>query len=163
MKKMLFMIACIMITGVAMQSCRKNDDVLKKDVDRVIQGRYNSTIVTSVKDRVVILDGTVESQQEKMSVENDVNNVKDVKGVVNNITVRESDITSPEPVINSDDTFKSSIESKLQSEGFKEVKVEVSNGEVTLSGDLKRSDLIKVMQIVNEFNPVKVINNIKLK
>lgn len=163
MRKMLFMIACIMVAGVAMQSCRKSDEILKKDVDRVIQGRYNSTIVTSVKDRVVTLAGTVESLQERTSVENDVKTVKDVKAVVNNITVVEKEVISQEPVINPDDTLKSTIELKLQTEGFKDVKVEVSNGEVTLSGDLKRSDLTKVMQIVNESKPVKVTNNLKLK
>lgn len=163
MKKMLFIITCILISGLTMQSCKQSDENLKKDVDKVIQGRYNSTISTSVKDRVVTLTGTVESQQEKTSVENDVKAVKNVKSVVNNISVRESNITTQEPMVNPDNTIKSSIESRLATEGFKDVKVEVSNGDVVLSGNLKRSDLTKVMQIANESNPRKVTNNLNLK
>lgn len=160
---MLFIITCILVSGITLQSCKQSDENLKKDVDKAIEGRYNSTVSTSVKDGVVTLTGTVESQQEKMSVENDVKAVKHVKSVVNNISVRESNITSQEPVINPDNTIKSSVESRLQTEGFKDVKVEVSNGEVTLTGDLKRSDLTKVMQIANESNPKKVNNKLKLK
>jgi len=163
MKKMLFIITCILISGIAMQSCKQSDENLKKDVDKAIQGRYNSTISTSVKDGVVTLTGTVESQQEKTSVESEVKAVKHVKTVVNNISVRESNITSQQPVINPDNTIKSSIESRLATEGFKDVKVDVSNGEVILSGNLKRSDLTKVMQIANESNPKKVTNNLNLK
>lgn len=160
---MLFIITCILISGIAMQSCKQSDENLKKDVDKAIQGRYNSTISTSVKDGVVTLTGTVESQQEKTSVESEVKAVKHVKTVVNNISVRESNITSQQPVINPDNTIKSSIESRLATEGFKDVKVDVSNGEVILSGNLKRSDLTKVMQIANESNPKKVTNNLNLK
>lgn len=160
---MLFIITCILISGIAMQSCKQSDENLKKDVDKAIQGRYNSTISTSVKDGVVTLIGTVESQQEKTSVESEVKAVKHVKTVVNNISVRESNITSQQPVINPDNTIKSSIESRLATEGFKDVKVDVSNGEIILSGNLKRSDLTKVMQIANESNPKKVTNNLNLK
>lgn len=163
MKKMFFIITCVLISGMAMQSCKQSDENLKKEVDKAIQGRYNSTVSTSVKDQVVTLIGTVESQQEKTSVENDVKAVKHVKSVVNNISVRESNITSQQPVINQDSTIKSSIESRMKTEGFNDVKVDVSNGEVILSGTLKRSDLTKVMQIANESNPRKVTNNINLK
>lgn len=160
---MLFIITCILISGMTMQSCKQSDENLKKDVDKTIQERYNSTISTSVKDGVVTLTGTVESPQEKVSVENDVKAVKHVKTVVNNISVDESDITTQQPEINSDNTIKTSIESRLTTEGFKDVKVDVSNGEVALSGNLKRSDLTKVMQIANESNPRKVTNNLNLK
>ena len=163
MRKMLFIITCVLISGITMQSCKQSDENLKKNVDSAIQGRYNSTISTAVKDGVVTLTGTVESQQEKTSLENDVKAVKHVKSVVNNISVRESNITTQQPAINPDNTIKSSIESRLATEGFKDVKVDVSNGEVVLSGTLKRSDLTKVMQIANESNPRKVTNNLNLK
>ncbi|MDU1891677.1 MAG: BON domain-containing protein [Dysgonomonas sp.] len=158
MKKILFIVTCILISGMTLQSCKQNDEALKKNVDMAIQGHYNSTVGTSVKDGVVTLMGTVETQEEKTLVENDVKAVKNVKSVVNNITVQESTLA-----VNPDNTIKSAIESRLQSEGLKDVMVEVKNGEVILTGDLKRSDLAKVMQIANESNPGKVTNNLKLK
>ncbi|MFR0677823.1 BON domain-containing protein [Dysgonomonas sp.] len=163
MKKILFIITCILISGMAMQSCKQSDGNLKKEVDKEIAERYNSTISTSVKDGVVTLTGTVESEQEKTSIQSDVEAVGHVKTVVNNISVNDSNIIPEEPVINSGDTIKSTIESKLETEGFKDVKVDIHNGDVVLSGDLKRSDLTKVMQIVNESSSGKVTNNLKLK
>lgn len=86
-----------------------------------------------------------------------------MKTVVNNISVRETSISSNQPMMNQDNTIKTSIESRLMTEGFSDVKVAVDNGEVTLSGDLKRNDLTKVMQIANESNPSKVTNKLTLK
>lgn len=163
MKKMLFILTCVLISGISLQSCKQSDEKLKTNVDKAIEGRYNSTISTSVKDGVVTLTGTVETEQEKTALESDVRAVKHVKTVVNNVSVSQSNIPSQEPVINPDNTIKTSIESRLATEGYKDVKIEVSNGEVTLTGDLKRSDLTKVMQIANESNPKRVINNLKLK
>ena len=162
MKKMLFILTCVLVSGITLQSCKESDEKIKMNVDKAIEGRYNSTISTSVKDGVVTLMGTVEAEQDKTAIESDVRAVKHVKTVVNNITVRES-VPTQEPVINADNTIKMTIETMLNAQGYKDVKVEVSNGEVTLSGDLKRSDLTKVMQIANESNPKKVINNLKLK
>lgn len=131
MRKMLFTITCVFLSGTILQSCKQSDENLKKDVNKAIEGRYNSTVSTSVEEGVVTLTGTVESQEEKTSVENDVKAVKHVKSVVNNISVRENNITSQEPVIDPDSTIKSSIETKLKEGGYKDVKIEVANGEVT--------------------------------
>lgn len=163
MKKILFIITCVLISGLSLQSCKKSDGSVKTDVDKVLQEQFSSSAISStVKDGVVTLAGVVESEAEKVSIENAVKNVKGIKNLNNNITVQEKVITPPEPVYN-DAAIKSSIESKLTEQKFKTVKVEVKEGEVILTGDLKRADLTKVMQIANESNPKKVTNNLNLK
>lgn len=151
--------ACVLITGLGMQSCKPSDATIQGEVNKVLRDNY-SNISSSLNNGVVTLTGTVESQAQKDAVENAVRPVKNVKSVVNNIIVREPVSTVR---VNPDQTISSNITSRLNTEGFKDLRVTVNNGEVTLSGDLKRSDLTKVMQIANEAKPSRVINNLTLK
>lgn len=160
MKKIALIITCVLISGLAFQSCKPSDQKLNDEVEKVLREKY-PTISSSTKDHVVTLTGTVESQDAKIAVGESVRSIKNVKDVMNNIQVRELEPT--DPVIHQDATIKTDIMSKLEAGGYKDVKVEVANGEVTLNGELKRSDLPKVMQIANESNPKKVTNNLKLK
>lgn len=160
MRKFLVISACILMTGLLFQSCKKSDENIQKDVNKTLTENNFSMISSTVKDGTVTLVGTVDSQQQKSEVENKVRDVKDVKGVVSNVVVKEA---TPQVVVNPDQTIKSTIDSKLSTAGYKDVKVEVKDGEVILTGDLKRADLTKVMQIANESNPKSVKNELKLK
>jgi len=160
MKKSILIIACILISTLGFQSCKQSDQKLNSEVEKVLKEKYPS-ISSSTKDGVVTLTGTVNSQQEKIAAGESVRSVKNVKDVMNNTQVRE--LEPADPVIHQDATIKTDIMAKLEAAGYKDVKAEVSNGEVILSGELKRSDLTKVMQIANESNPKKVTNNLKLK
>lgn len=162
MKKIALIISCVFLTTVAFQSCKKSDQNLNSDVMKVLEERY-STVSASTSKGVVTLTGIVDSEQQKTEAASQARSVKDVKEVVNHIEVRQMPAPTPEPTVNADDNIKSDIKGKLESAGYKDVKVDVMNGEVILSGDLKRSDLTKVMQIANESNPRKVTNNLKLK
>lgn len=160
MKKIVLIITCMLLTGMVFQSCKQNDQKINSEVEKVLKERYPA-ITSSTKDGVVTLMGMVDSEQEKVAAGESARSVSHVKDVMNNIQVREPEPAAP--VINPDQTIKNDITSKLETGGYKDVKVEVTNGEVILSGDLKRSDLKKVMQIANESKPKKVTNNLKLK
>ncbi|MCC8146699.1 MAG: BON domain-containing protein [Bacteroidales bacterium] len=162
MKKIIFFMLSVLIAGTAFQSCQKSDSAIKGDVDKVLMDRMDSNVTSAVKDGVVTLTGTVATEADRMSAQNAVAAVDGVKSVMNNIMVPAAP-TTPAPALHSDDTIKNSIESRLTQEGFNDVKVEVNNGHVTLSGDLRRADLTKVMQIANEAKPQQIVNNINLK
>lgn len=163
MKKMLFIMACAVITGMGMQSCRSNDAKVQNEVENVLRSNY-SNVSTTYREGVATLTGVVDTQQERTAAENAARSVKNVRSVVNNITVRQAQPTPASSVtVNRDETITSNINSRLRSEGFNDVRVSVSNGEVTLSGDLNRTDLNKVMQIANESSPRRVVNNINLR
>lgn len=165
MKKMLLILSCVLMTGVLFQSCKESDSQIQEKVQKELMNKYNNySISSSVRDAVVTLNGMVDSQAQKTAVESDVAKVSGVKRVMNNIAIRETNMApQQQPVTSPDMTMQSAMESRLKTEGFNDVKVQVMNGEVTLSGNLKRSDLTKVMQIANESSPKKVTNNITLK
>ncbi|MCD7898601.1 MAG: BON domain-containing protein [Bacteroides sp.] len=161
---MLLIMSCILMTGIMFQSCKESDSKIQENVQKELTNKYNNfSISSSVRDGAVTLNGMVESQAQKTAVENDVAKVSGVKRVMNNIAIRETNVAPQQPATSSDNTMRTAVESRLKSEGFNDVRVDVTNGEIVLSGSLKRSDLTKVMQIANESSPRKVTNNITLK
>jgi len=161
MKKMMFIMACVLATGLSMQSCKSNDAKVQEQIEKALQADYSS-VSSTLKGGVVTLTGVVDSQSEKTAAGNLARSVKDVKSVVNNITVRETAPAAPAITYN-DDNIRASIANKLSAEGYKDIQVQVYNGEVSLNGELKRDDLRRVMQIANEAKPRKVNNNITVR
>lgn len=157
MKKTLLIAFCAIFSAVLMQSCKNNDAAIQKEVQTLVSEKIPGITVT-VKDKVVTLEGTVDNEETKLEAAA-LAGIKSIKSVTNNIVVKEA----PKPVINPDTEIRTAVEGALSAAGFKDVKVEVMNGEVTLTGDLKRADLEKVMQIANESKPKKVNNQLTLK
>lgn len=159
MKKVIFYALALMVSGLSLQSCSTSDKDLQTNVQNELRKRTNQVTAT-VNNGVATLQGTVNTDAERFSVDSIARSVKNIKSVVNNTTVKAA---APVVQIDNDGTIRSSITSALTAAGYNTVLVEVKDGEVTLSGNLKRADLQKVMQIANEANVRKVTNNIDLK
>ncbi len=154
-KSVLFYVSALLISAL-MFSCTASDEKVQKEVNTALTA-VNTNVNASVKDRVVTLTGVVESEESKMAAETAVRSVKDVKSVMNNIEVK-----AP-VVVNPDNEMTTKINAALAVGGFQDVKVSVNNGVVTLTGDVKRADLQKVMQIANEAQPRQVENKLNIK
>lgn len=164
MKKMLFIIACVIMSGIALQSCKPSDTTIQRTVETELRNKSYGSVTSSVRNGIVTLTGQVENEQEKASIENTVKSLKDVKSVVSEIVVRPMPTANTTTItVNPDETINTFITSRLNEGNYKNVKVEVKDGEVTLTGDLKRADLTKVMQIANEAKAKKVNNKLNLK
>ncbi len=158
MKKNLLTSVLVLSLGFILFSCKPSDEKLQKQVDTVLT--VQPGISASVKSAVVTLNGVVESEEAKTAAETLVKNVKDIKSVVNNIEVK---VPEPPVVINPDDTLKTTITAAFTAAGFKDITVDIKDGEVTLTGNAKKADLKQIMQIANEAQPKKVINNLTVK
>ncbi len=156
MKRLVFILTCALLSGAVFYSCKPNDKTLQKQVETVLSA-IQSPVSGTVKDRVVTLSGTVDSQTAKAAAETAVKAIKGIKSVTNNIEVKLP------VVINPDKTLLSVIINALSIAGFSGVKPIISDGVVTLTGEAKRADLQKIMQIANEAQPKKVLNQLKLK
>jgi osmotically-inducible protein OsmY len=146
----------VLFAGIAFNSCKPSDEKLQQEIVAGLTA-LPSSISSEVKKGEVTLSGIVDSDELKADAGRIVSAIKGVKSVVNNIEVKRPE---PEPIINSDSVLKSTISSAISVAGdaFKKVVVDVKEGEVTLTGDVKKVDLQKIMQIVNEAKPKKVHN-----
>ncbi len=167
MKKKVFLFLCSVLTIGLMSSCRPNDSKLQQDVQAEMSRTY-SNITSSVRDGVVTLSGTVDSEETRASAERTARNVNHVKSVNNNIMVRSTQMnpatSAPASTMMSSDTeISRNITNALTNGGYNDVRVSVNNGQVTLTGNVNRSDLQRVMQIANQANATRVINQLNIR
>lgn len=163
MKKKLLIYFCALFAGVMLYSCGNNDQKIRESVQTSVTATAPG-INVAVKDGVVTLSGTVNSEAEKSAAEAAAKNVNNVKTVHNNIMVNAPAMptTTPNTTMQGD-TLARHINNSLTSAGFTGITVTTQNGEVTLTGDVKRSDLQRIMQIANESNPTRVNNQLTVK
>ncbi|HSK12665.1 MAG TPA: BON domain-containing protein [Phnomibacter sp.] len=132
--------------------CKPKDADIQKGVDSAITSI--SGVSASVASGVVTLNGTVASEDAKQAAENAAKAVKGVKSINNNISV-------VVPQINADDLLNEGLKTALAA--FNTVRAQVNDGVVTLTGTIKRADLQKVIQAVQELKPKKVDNQLSIQ
>lgn len=154
MRRTFLIYAIALLSGVILYSCNPSDEKVQKAVETALTTSGIADIGATVKGGVATITGTVESEEAKAAAESAVKSVKSVKSVDNRIEV-------VVPVkINPDETLATTITDGLKAAGFPDVSVAVANGEVTLTGKVKKADLQKVMEIANGASPAKVINQL---
>ena len=133
---------------VFLASCKQGPS--DKDIENDLTSRIRSAapgVVMTVKDGVVTLPGTCPDESCKHTSETSAKETKGVKEVVNNITISAPPAPAPTVEITSTDTLQTSLNELLSA--YKSVKGTVQDGVITLSGEIKRSDLTALMQSVN--------------
>lgn len=147
--------------SVCFFSCKPSDDKVQKEVNDKL-ATASPGVSAEVKDGVATLSGEVINESAKTSAEDAAKGVKGVKSITNNIMVTPPP-PPPPPMPTADDMLRSSVDSALSAKSITGVTATVANGEVTLTGTIKRADLKKVMQAASEAKPKKVNNNLTLE
>ncbi|MEO8583166.1 MAG: BON domain-containing protein, partial [Flavitalea sp.] len=128
---------------VFMASCGPSDDAITKEVNTSLTSSGTS-VTAQVSNGVVTLTGVCPDEACKTSSEAVVNVVKGVKSVVNNITVPPPPPPPTPVVINPDDSLNTAV-NDIIAKDYPNVKSTVSGGVITLTGDIKRSQLTGLM------------------
>jgi len=137
-------------------SCGPKDEDIKKSIEAKLSNVPGVSV--EVKDGVATLSGAFIDDATKTAVENDIKAVKGVKSVVDNATVT----PPPAPVvISADDQLKATVTEALKE--YSGLSAEVKDGIVTLTGEVKKADLVKVMQALNALKPKKIDNKATIK
>ncbi|TAD85317.1 MAG: BON domain-containing protein [Bacteroidetes bacterium] len=139
-------------------SCKKKptDAELKATVEAAVAAMPG--LMVDVKDGVATISGQVADEAAKSTAEAAVKAIEGIKSVSNSLTVAPP---PPPVVVNPDQTLIDGVAAALAA--FASIKADVKDGVVTLTGDLKKSDLAVVMAAVNGLKPRKVVNQITLK
>ena len=154
------------VVTLGMVSCKPNDAKIKSEIEAKLKTEQGLEAVTvDVQKAAVTLDGTSESEEAKTTAETDAKAVKGVASVANNITVNAPVVTpaatNNAPIINSDSTLVGAI--KDATKDFAGVKAAVKDGVVTLTGDIQRADLPKLLQYIAASKPKKIENKLTIK
>jgi osmotically-inducible protein OsmY len=141
-------------------SCKPKDS----DVQAQITEKFTATpevagASATVTDGVATLTGEVSNSSAKDQAETLAKGIKGVKSVVNNLTVTPP--PPPAPEVTADNALMQGVTDATKD--FPDVKATVSNGEITLTGTIKRADLQKLMQTLNSLKPGKINNQLTIK
>ena len=158
--KKLLMVTAIAATAAIFTGCSPKDADIKTAIEEKIKTTGASA---DVKDGVATLTGEVKDADAKATAEKDAGTIKGVKSVINNITIAAPPPPPPAPpvVISADDPLKQSVTDATKD--YPTVKAEVKDGVITLTGDIKKDDLKKLMPRLQSLKPKKVDNKLTVK
>lgn len=140
-----------------MSACGKSDaDIAKAATDKLAAEKVSGVSVT-VKDGVATLAGEAADATVKSKAEATVKTVEGVKSVTNNMTIKPA--PTPAPVAD-DKMIEGTINEGLKKREITGVKVEVKDGEVTLSGTVAKDKVMGAMEAAADAKPKKINNNL---
>lgn len=154
--------AVLIAATVSFVSCGPKDADIKKTVDEKISATPEMAgAVADVKDGVVTLTGEVKDEACKEMCGKEIAAIKGVKSVNNNTTVAPPP-PPPAPVtIAADDPLTKAVTDATKD--YPTVKAEVKDGVITLTGDIKKDQLKKLMPLLQSLKPKKVDNKLTVK
>ena len=160
MKKTFAMAALALMVSLGAISCKKkiSDADLQTQATTVVTS--NPAASVEIKDGVAHLSGTFATQQEKDAM---IANLKAIKGIKD-----VHDMTQMAPVVAPVETTTAvdpAVQQKLQDavKDFPTVKVEVVNGELTLTGNVSSTQARKIKESVDTLKIGKYNNNLVVK
>jgi len=119
-----------------------------------------ANVSNTVTDGVATLTGEVRDEATRMAAATEAGKVKGVKSVTNNITITVPVSTAPVE-ITADDPLNALVKDAVKDHPT--VVATVNAGTVTLTGEIKKTDLTKLMQKINALKPRKVENKLVIK
>lgn len=150
-----------MCLALSLVACGPKDADIQKEIAAKM-GDMPGMEVT-VKDGVATISGICKDAACKESCENIAKGIKGVKSVVNNCEIK-----APEPVattapveINADSVLNTSVSEVVKT--YSSVTASVKDGVVTLTGDIKKSQLPNLIKSIQELKPKKVENKLTIK
>ncbi|MFH7018792.1 BON domain-containing protein [Flavobacterium sp. FlaQc-47] len=146
--------------AISLVACGPKD----ADIQKEISAKLSSTpeVQVTVQDGVATISGICKDDVLKQNVENSIKEVKGVKSVVNNCQIVAPEETAAAAVIISPDTELDKAVHKVV-DTYDGVSVTVVGGVVTLSGEIKKSQLPNLIKSVQELKPKKVDNKLTIK
>ena len=160
MSKALLLFPAVILFSVFMVGCKAK--VKDADVETSVSSELRnhpeySAVTVNVKDGVATLAGEVKDEATKSAAATDAKSVKGVSSVNNNITIAVPVTTAPVE-ITADDPLNALAKDAVKDHPG--VVVSVNDGVVTLTGEIKKADLPKLMQKINALKPRKVENKL---
>ena len=163
MKKTIAMSALALAVSFGSISCKKkvSDADLQTQATTVVAANPSATV--EIKEGVAHLGGTFASQAEKDAAIKSLKEIKGVKDVHDMATIAPV-VTAPEPVTTTS-AVDPMVQQKIQDavKDFPTVKVEVVNGELTLTGNVSSAQARKIKESVDALKVGKVNYNYTVK
>ncbi|MFA6058388.1 MAG: BON domain-containing protein [Taibaiella sp.] len=152
-----FAIVAGLATGItSCKSQEKKDAAAKAKIEALVPG-----VSVEVKDGVATLSGEMDSDAAKAAAADAAKGVEGVKSVVNNTTIHEAAPPPAPVVINPDEALITASMAVLKE--YPGVVSAVKDGVITLTGEIKKADWMKLKPALDALRPKKVENKMTIK
>ena len=149
-KLSLLLFLCVAVGFTSCKSQEDKDKKIKEDIEKILV----SGVTVEVDRGVAKIRGTFENDETHMQVLKDARNVPNVKSVIDDA------ITQAAPTVTPDDMLKQKVDAILVS--YPLVTASINDGMITLNGSIERVELPGLMKKMNEAQPRKVENLLKI-
>ena len=149
-KLSLLLLLCFSVGLTSCKSHDAKDTQIKADIEKILV----PGVTVEVDRGVAKINGNFENEETHVQVLEAARKVKNVKSVLDNA------ITQATPTISPDNMLQTKIDAILVA--YPLVTASINDGLVTLNGTVEREELPALMQKVNEAQPKKVENLLKI-
>ena len=158
MKITKIILSILVMSSLFFMGCGQKDSDIKASVEEKLKTNteMGSPLTVSVNDGVVTLTGECKDETCKAKCEELAKSAKGVKSVINNTVVAAAPVQ-----VSTDDALTTGVRDATKDHPT--VTASVNNGVVTLTGEIKRDQLQKLMQTLNTLNPAKIENKLTIK
>ena len=160
--KVKYLYVLAIVAALMMAACGKNDSDLQKAASSKLAADNVNGVTVAVKDGNATLTGEVADVTVKTKAEASVKGVEGIKSVDASGVKLKPLPPAPTPM-GDDKMMEGTINENLKKANISGVTAMVSNGEVTLMGEVPKADLAKAMQAASSANPKKINNQLKTK
>ncbi len=160
----LLMLSLVCLSALEFSSCKskpKDSDLQASFNEKARSDAQMSNITATASEGVITLNGECPDPNCKSNAEQAARDIKGVTSVVNNITIAPPPSPVPAPEIATNDALSTGVRDAVKDHPG--VKAEVTNNEIYLTGEIKRSDLPALMQKLSSLNAKKINNNLTIK
>ena len=155
MKVTKVLLALLISATLGLVSCSPKDSDIKAAIDAKINATPEMAGANSdVKDGVATISGMVKDDAAKAMIDKEIAGIKGVKSVVNNCTVIPPPSAPAPVVIAADDPLSKAVADAIKDHPT--VKAEVKDGVITLTGEIKKTELQRLMPLLQSLKPKKV-------
>lgn len=163
MKKQRFInsLALFAITSLLLLACGPKDEKIAEMANASL-GPMAPGLGIDVKDGKLSVSGEVESDEIKAKIEEAAKAIKGVKEFSSVLTVKPKGPTPAELAAMADAALGTTVSQALTALNIPGLAAAVKDSVITLTGSVKRAQLIAVMKAANDLGPKKVENQLTI-
>jgi hyperosmotically inducible periplasmic protein len=155
------LMAIAIAATVGFVSCKPKDADIKTALEEKIKATSElSGVSVDVKNGIATLTGELKDSTAIKKATELLKEIKGVKSITNNLVVTPA-LTIPDVVVNADTPLTHSVNDAVKD--FTDVKASVKDGVVSLTGNIAKSSLPKLMMSLNSLHPKKIENKLTVK
>jgi osmotically-inducible protein OsmY len=156
--KIKFLTILSIAIALFMTACGKSDADLQKAVQDKLTADNVRGVTVTVKDAVATLTGEVADVTVKSKAETSAKAVEGIKSVTNNLTTKPLPVATPAAA---DPALTGKITEDLKKAGCTGASVAVTNGKVTVTGEVPAAKYAECVQVIMQSGITGIDNQLK--